>query len=135
MTAYRTVEAIRKQLNNKKDAGAREKGLLAVQAIAQHSEVSANVEPYLLVLLPSVLAGAGDKITAVKNAAVAATQAIAEAINPNAVKASLPPLIDSLRNAQKWPEKMAALDFLDTLIRTAPAQTSLRVPDLIPVVS
>ena len=122
-------------MNNKKDAGAREKGLLAVQAIAQHAEVSAHVEPYLIVLLPSVLAGAGDKITSVKNAAIAATLAIAEAINPNAVKASLPPLIDSLRNAQKWPEKMAALDFLDTLIRTAPAQTALRVPDLIPVVS
>ena len=122
-------------MNNKKDAGAREKGLIAVREIAQHAEVSAHVEPYLIVLLPSVLAGAGDKITSVKTAAIAATLAIAEAINPNAVKATLPALIDSLRNAQKWPEKMAALDFLDTLIRTAPAQTSLRVPELIPVVS
>ncbi|KAH8889616.1 ARM repeat-containing protein [Thozetella sp. PMI_491] len=134
-TPTKTVEALRKQLNNKKDAGAREKGLLAIQAIAQHSEVSANIEPYLITLLPAVLAGAGDKITAVKNAALAATLAIAEAINPNAVKATLPPIIDSLRNAQKWPEKMAALDFLESLVRTAPAQTSLRVPELIPVVS
>jgi elongation factor 3 len=56
-------------------------------------------------------------------------------VNPNAVKATLPALIDSLRNAQKWPEKMTVLDFIDTLIRTAPTQTALRVPDLIPVVS
>jgi elongation factor 3 len=131
----KTVEAIKKQLANKKDAAVREKALVTVQAIAQHSEVSAHVEPYLVALLPSVLAGAGDKITAVKNAAIAAALAIAEAINPNAVKATLPALIDSLRNAQKWPEKMTVLDFIDTLVRTAPTQTALRVPDLIPVVS
>jgi elongation factor 3 len=71
----------------------------------------------------------------VKNAAVAAAMAIAEGMNPNAVKATLPALIDSLRNAQKWPEKMTALDFIDSIIRTAPTQTALRVPDLIPVVS
>ncbi len=49
----------------------REKALTAVQAIAQHSEISAHVEPYLITLLPVVLAAAGDKITAVKNAAFA----------------------------------------------------------------
>ncbi|KAJ4405929.1 translational elongation factor EF-1 alpha [Neurospora sp. IMI 360204] len=134
-TPVKTVEALKKQLANKKDATAREKALSAIQAIAQHSEVSAHVEPYLISLLPSVFGAAGDKITAVKNAAIAAALAIAEAINPNAVKATLSPLIDTLRNAQKWPEKMTALDFIDTLIRTAPVQLGLRVPELIPVVS
>lgn len=81
-----------------------------------------------------MFAAAGDKITSVKNAALAAASAIAEAINPNAVKATLPHLIESLQNAQKWPEKIAVLDFIETLVRTAPAQTALRVPDLIPVV-
>ncbi|KAK3389540.1 armadillo-type protein [Podospora didyma] len=134
-TPTRTVEALKKGLNNKKDAAAREKALLAIQAIAQHSEVSASVEPYLVVLLPAVLAAAGDKITAAKNAAIAAAAAIAEALNPNSIKAVLPALIDSLRNAQKWPEKMTALDFIDTLIQSAPSQTALRVPELIPVIS
>ncbi|KAL0472600.1 elongation factor 3 [Neurospora intermedia] len=134
-TPVKTVEALKKQLANKKDATAREKALSAIQAIAQHSEVSAHVEPYLVALLPSVFTAAGDKITAVKNAAIAAALAIAEAINPNAVKSTLNPLIDTVRNAQKWPEKMTALDFIDTLIRTAPVQLGLLVPDLIPVIS
>jgi elongation factor 3 len=134
-TPTRTVEALKKQLANKKDAAVREKALLAIQAIAQHSEVSASVEPYLVALLPGVLAGAGDKITAVKNAAIAAALAIAGAVNPNAIKATLPALIDSLRNAQKWPEKMTALDFIDALVASSPAQTAYRVPELIPVVS
>ena len=132
---FRTVEALKKQLANKKDAVVREKALTAIQHIAQHSEVSAHVEPYLVALLPTVLAGAGDKITAVKTAAIAAALAIAEAINPNAIKAALPILIDSLRNAQKWPEKMTVLDFIDVVVRTAPAQASFLVPELIPVVS
>ncbi|KAK3361156.1 armadillo-type protein [Lasiosphaeria ovina] len=134
-TPTQTIEALKKQLTNKKDATVREKALAAIRDIAQHSEVSSHVEPYFIVLLPLVLAAAGDKITAVKNAAIAAALAIAEALNPNSIKAALPPLIDSLKNAQKWPEKMTALDFIDTLIRTAPSQTSLRVPDLIPVIS
>ncbi|KAI6356178.1 translation elongation factor EF-3 [Pyricularia grisea] len=133
-TPTKTIESLKKQLGNKKDATAREKALCAIQAIAQHSEVSAHVEPFLVVLLPSVFAAAGDKITSVKNAALAAASAIAEAINPNSVKAALPHLIESLQNAQKWPEKIAVLDFIETLVRTAPAQTALRVPDLIPVV-
>ncbi|KAM7207187.1 elongation factor 3 [Naviculisporaceae sp. PSN 640] len=134
-TPTKTIETLRKQLANKKDAAVREKALEAIKAIAQHSEVSAHVEPYIVALLPQVLAAAGDKITAVKNAAIAAALAIAEGLNPNAVKVALPSLIDSLRNAQKWPEKMTVLDFIDTIIRTAPVQTALLVPQLIPVVS
>ncbi|KAI8953145.1 elongation factor 3 [Xylaria longipes] len=131
----KTVEALKKQITNKKDAALREKAANAIQAIAQHSEISPNVEPYLVVLLPLVLAAIGDKITAVKNAASAAALAIIEAINPNSVKAALPHITHSILTAQKWPEKMTALDCIDTLVRTTPAQLAYRVPELIPVIS
>ncbi|KAI1266916.1 ABC transporter [Xylariaceae sp. FL1019] len=131
----RTVEALKKQLGNKKDAAVREKAAVAIQAIAQHSEISPSVEPYLIVMLPLVLAAIGDKITGVKTAATAATLAIVEAINPNSVKAVISHLSNSILTAQKWPEKMAALDGIDTLVRTAPAQLAYRVPELIPVIS
>ncbi|KAJ3570113.1 hypothetical protein NPX13_g5845 [Xylaria arbuscula] len=131
----KTVEALKKAITSKKDAGLREKAAEAIQAIAQHSEISANVEPYLVVLLPYALAAIGDKITAVKNAATAAVNAIVEAVNPNAVKAILPHIINSILTAQKWPEKMAGLDAIETLVRTAPAQLAYRVPQLIPVIS
>ncbi|KAI1824080.1 ABC transporter [Xylaria intraflava] len=131
----KVVEALQKQITHKKDAALREKAAVAIQTIAQHSEVSANLEPYLVVLLPLVLAAVGDKITAVKNAATAAVLAIVEAINPNSVKAVLPHLTNSILTAQKWPEKMAALDGIETFVRTAPAQLAFRVPELIPVIS
>ena len=55
------VERLKKQLGNKKDAVARERALDAIRAIAQHAQVSAAVEPYLVALLPNVLAAVGDK--------------------------------------------------------------------------
>lgn len=133
--AYSVIEGLKKQLANKKDATAREKACIAIETIASHAEVSATVEPYLVVLLPSVLAAVGDKITAVKNAAQGAVLAIAGAINANAVKAALISVMESIRSAQKWPEKMAALDFVDALVKNSPAQLAYRVPELIPVIS
>ncbi|KAG9251878.1 elongation factor 3 [Emericellopsis atlantica] len=129
------IENLEKQLASKKDAVARERACVAIEQIAVHSEVSAAVEPYLVVLLPKVLSAVGDKTVNVKNAAQAAVLAIAGAIKGNASKAALPHIIESIRNAQKWPEKMAALDFIDALVVSAPAQLAYRVPELIPVIS
>ena len=136
LTLYlRAVEHIKKQLANKKDAGLRERALHTIRAIAQHSSVSPAVEPYLIVLLAPTLTAVGDKITAVKTAAQGAALAIVKAVNPNAVKAVLPPIIKSILTAQKWPEKMTGLQCIEALVESAPTQLALRVPDLIPVVS
>ncbi|KAF2193307.1 ARM repeat-containing protein [Zopfia rhizophila CBS 207.26] len=129
------VELLKKQLGNKKDAVARERALDAIRAIAQHSTVSPAVEPYLVALLPNTLAAVGDKMSAVKTAAQTASEAIVEASNANAVKAVIPAIAHSLRNAQKWPEKMTDLKCIEILCKSAPAQLAFRVPDLIPVVS
>lgn len=131
----KTFDALKKDLNNKKDATARERACIALEAIARHSEVAAHVEPYLVALLPSLLAAVGDKITAVKNAATDAVLAISGAINPHATKAVMPALSQSISKAQKWPEKMVALEFVENLVKSAPVQVSFRVPDLIPVIS
>ena len=131
----KAVELLKKQLASKKDAVARERALDAIRAIAQHSTVSPAVEPYLVALLPNTLAAVGDKMSAVKTAAQTATEAIVEAANPNAVKAIIPHIIHSLRNAQKWPEKMTDLKCIEILTKSAPAQLAFRVPDLIPVIS
>ncbi|KAI4245204.1 MAG: hypothetical protein L6R40_002561 [Gallowayella cf. fulva] len=131
----KALESLKKSLANKKDAGVRERALNAIRHIAQHNTVAPNVEPYLVALLPPVLAAVGDKMTPVKTAAQAAALAIVKAINPNAVKAALPPLLKSIEHAQKWPEKMTGLDCVEALAESAPTQLAYRVPDLIPVIS
>ena len=106
-----------------------------IRAIASHATVSPNVEPYLVVLLGPVLAAVGDKMSPVKVAAQAAAVSIVKAVNPNAVKAVLPSIINSIRTAQKWAEKMSDLQCIEALVESAPVQLAVRVPDLIPVVS
>lgn len=132
---YRAVENFKKQLANKKDAAARERALDAIRAIASHPTIASGVEPHLVTLIGPVLAAVGDKVVPVQNAAKAAAIAIVKGINPNAVKAIVPPILESLANAQKWQEKMCALDCINSLVESAPAQVSFRVPELIPVVS
>jgi elongation factor 3 len=133
--SLRAVEVFQKQLNNKKDATARERACEAIRAIASHQTIAPGVEPHLVSLLGPVLAASGDKMTAVQKAAQSAALAIVQAINANAVKAVVPVILNSLQNAQKWQEKMCALDCLNCLVESAPAQLSFRVPDLIPAVS
>ncbi|RFU28450.1 hypothetical protein B7463_g7888, partial [Scytalidium lignicola] len=134
-TPTKTVESLKKQLANKKDAAVRERALNAIKAIAEYSDLSATVEPYLVVLLSSVLSAVGDKMVPVKNAAQETALAIVKAVNVNAVKVVLPPIINSILTAQKWQEKITGLSCIEALVETAPVQLSFRVPDLIPVVS
>ena len=131
----KAVETIKKMLGNKKDANVRQNACEAITVIAQHSTVSPVVEPYLVQLLPLTLSAVGDKMTPVKVAAQSAALAITKAVNANAVKCVIPHITHSIRNAQKWPEKMTDLACIEALCDSAPAQTAYRVPELIPVVS
>jgi elongation factor 3 len=130
----KVVDSIKKLLSNKKDAVARKRALVAVKAIAEH-DVYPAVEPYLASLLSTTLAAVGDKMVDVKKAAEAASKAIVQAINPNAVKAVLPALSHSITSAQKWQEKATALECLEILVKTAPSQLAIRLPEVIPTVS
>jgi elongation factor 3 len=131
----KAVETFKKQLANKKDALVRERAVDGIRAIASHSTISPGFEPHLISLLPLTLSAVGDKMTSVKNAAQAASLAIVRAINPNAVKAALPHIRNSIITAQKWPEKMNGLDCIEALVETAPTQLAYLVPTLIPIVS
>ncbi|EPS43823.1 hypothetical protein H072_2029 [Dactylellina haptotyla CBS 200.50] len=130
----KVVDDLKKKLNNKKDATVRERALAAIKAIAGHTLAPA-IEPYLIELLGPVLAAVGDKMMSVKNLAQETSLAIVENVNPNAIKALLPIIFNSIQNANKWPEKITALDCLITLSRIAPSQLALRTPDTIPVIS
>jgi elongation factor 3 len=131
----KVFDVLKKQLTSKKDALARERAADAVKAIASHSTISPSVEPYLVSILPTILSAVGDKIVSVKNAASAAAEAIVKAVNANAIKLVIPHITYSLKNAQKWPEKMTDLKCIELLCSSSPAQTGYRVPELIPAVS
>lgn len=56
-------------------------------------------------------------------------------MNANATKTIIEPLANSIKDAQKWQEKMLALDILEKLIESAPVQFTYRVAQLLPVIS
>ncbi|KAK1140909.1 translational elongation factor EF-1 alpha [Aspergillus melleus] len=131
----KAVESFKKQLSNKKDAGARQRALDAIRTIASHPTVAPGVEPHLVTLLGPVLAAVGDKVVDVQNAAKAAADAIVKGVSPNAAKAVIVPILESVVNAQKWQEKMCALECIQSLVKTASVQLTFRVPEIIPAVS
>ncbi|CAG7967429.1 unnamed protein product [Penicillium salamii] len=131
----KAAELFKKQLANKKDATARERAAEGIRAIALHPTIEAGVEPHLVALLGPILAAVGDKQQAVKEAAQSAAIAIVKNVSGNAVKATITPILDSLANAQKWPEKKCALDCLDQLVDSAKMQLGYQVPTLLPVIS
>ncbi|KAI5294145.1 translational elongation factor EF-1 alpha [Ascosphaera acerosa] len=131
----KAVESFKKALANKKDAALREKALRGMLAVATHSSVSPAMEAHIPDLVLPALTAVSDKMANVKNAAQEAAVALVRAVNGNAVKAVLPQIITSIREANKWVEKLCALHCVEALVEVAPSQLSFRVPDLVPVVS
>ncbi|CAD6642917.1 HN1_G0012260.mRNA.1.CDS.1 [Saccharomyces cerevisiae] len=107
----------------------------AVAYIANETNLSPSVEPYIVTTVPSVCSKAGSKDNDVQLAATKALKAIASAVNPVAVKALLPHLIHSLETSNKWKEKVAVLEVISVLVDAAKEQIALRMPELIPVLS
>ena len=103
--------------------------------IANETNLSPSVEPYIVETVPSVCSKAGSKDNDVQLAATKALKAIASAVNPVAVKALLPHLIHSLETSNKWKEKVAVLEVISVLVDAAKEQIALRMPELIPVLS
>ena len=56
-------------------------------------------------------------------------------LNPQAVRVVLPDLLAALDTKKNWQTKIAALQALSDLCKRAPLQTSVCLPDAIPVVT
>ncbi|CCH60937.1 hypothetical protein TBLA_0D04410 [Henningerozyma blattae CBS 6284] len=123
---------LQKALKDKKTAA---NALSAVAHIANESNLSPSVEPFIVRILPQVCEKAGDKDKDVQKLASDTLIAIVKAVNPVAVKAVLPHLTTALENTSKWNEKVAILAAISQLVDAAKEQVALRMPELIPVLS
>ncbi|KAL4941911.1 hypothetical protein BDV06DRAFT_193385 [Aspergillus oleicola] len=135
----KAVELLKKQLAEKKDGAARVRALHAIRDIASHATIAPAVEPHLITLLAPILELSGKKsskaapgeVETAKDAALA----IVKGVNGNAVKLIVPTIIASLHDKTTAKEKEHALDCLEELIVSSPAQLTFRIPDLIPPLS
>ncbi|KAI7836488.1 hypothetical protein COHA_009640 [Chlorella ohadii] len=111
----------------------REAGLVAYAALAR--EGGRPAEPFLLPLLPAVLACHADKVKAVRDAAAAAGSALVAALNPHATKAAAGLLLAGTEQGLKWQARAGALALLGQLAKRAPAEFAHCMVAVVPRVS
>ncbi|KAI8138495.1 armadillo-type protein [Fennellomyces sp. T-0311] len=131
---FNVLDAIAKDLSNKKNAGARRSAVAAIKALTAKS-IDGQAEPYILPYLKNLLELQAEKQAAIKTAAAEAAKSLILSVNPNATAVIVPYLLEGLGNSCKWQTKMLSLSLLDALVKANPSQFVWVIPDIIPVVS
>ncbi|KIR26892.1 50S small subunit ribosomal protein L19 [Cryptococcus deuterogattii LA55] len=88
-------------------------------------------EPYIIEIIPQLLALFGDANTDVREATQDCAQVIMSRISGHCVKLMLPTLLDALEEKQ-WRTKKGAIELLGAMAFCAPRQLSLSLPTIIP---
>lgn len=91
-------------------------------------------EPYIISILPHMLAGFGDVSSDVREATQDAAKAIMQNVSGHCVKIILPTLLSGLDEKQ-WRTKKGAIELLGAMAYCAPKQLSLSLPTVIPRLS
>lgn len=91
-------------------------------------------EPYIIGILPQLLAGFGDVSSDVREATQDAAKAIMQNVSGHCVKIILPTLLSGLDEKQ-WRTKKGAIELLGAMAYCAPKQLSLSLPTVIPRLS
>ncbi|EPE07953.1 translational activator gcn1 [Ophiostoma piceae UAMH 11346] len=126
---YRILSTLTGAMENKKEANQRESTLLAYELMS--TILGRLFEPYVIQIVPQLLAGFGDSNPNVRDAALAAAKACFAKLSSFGVKQILPTLLDGLDDTQ-WRSKKGACDLLGAMAYLDPAQLALSLPEIIP---
>lgn len=126
---HRLLATLRGALENKKDAGQREAALMSYELFS--SVLGRTFEPYVIQIVPQLLAGFGDSNGDVRDACLAAAKSCFAKLSSYGVKMILPTLLDGLDD-QQWRSKKGACDLLGAMAYLDPQQLALSLPDIIP---
>ncbi|AMD20039.1 HCL112Cp [Eremothecium sinecaudum] len=123
---------LKKAVGDKKTAAA---ALEAIAHIANESNLSPSVEPYIVDMVPDICGKCGDKDKDIQAIASKTLLAITKAIDAVAVKVILPHMTNALNSTSKWQEKVSILAAISSLVESCKTQVALRMPELIPALS
>lgn len=82
-----------------------------------------------------LLEAMGDKLPAVRQAALDAVKNLVKIMTPWALHLILPVLLSQIATAGKWQVKTGALEILDELVTCAADQMAKAMPDIVPVLA
>jgi len=126
---FRIMTTLKSAIENKKDVNHREGALLAYELL---STILGRVfEPYVIQIVPQLLASFGDASADVREGCLAAAKACFASLSSYGVKRILPTLLDGLDD-QQWRSKKGACDLLGAMAYLDPQQLAQSLPEIIP---
>lgn len=126
---YRIMSTLKGAAENKKDVGQRQGVFLADELLSLI--LGRLFEPYVIQLVPQLLAGFGDTSADVREACLDAAKTCFSTLSSFGVKQVLPILLEGLDDHQ-WRSKKGACDSLGAMAYLDPNQLALSLPDIIP---
>ncbi|WVR05268.1 hypothetical protein IAU60_002280 [Kwoniella sp. DSM 27419] len=126
---YELMDKLKEAAEDKGTYQSRQGALFAYETLT--STLGKIFEPYIIELVPQLLALFGDTNTDVREATTDASKVIMSKISGHCVKLMLPTLLDALEEKQ-WRTKKGAIELLGAMAFCAPRQLSLSLPTIIP---
>ncbi|KAI1372611.1 translational activator GCN1 [Hypoxylon crocopeplum] len=126
---YRILITLKSATENRKEPQQREGAFLAFELLA--TLLGRIFEPYVIQIVPQLLAGFGDSNGDVRDACLAAAKACFAKLSSYGVKKILPTLLNGLDDDQ-WRSKRGACDLLGAMAYLDPQQLAQSLPDIIP---
>ncbi|RYP67071.1 hypothetical protein DL769_005859 [Monosporascus sp. CRB-8-3] len=126
---YRILVTLKSAAENKKESQQREGAFLAFELLA--ILLGRLFEPYVIQIVPQLLAGFGDSNADVRDSCLAAAKACFAKLSSYGVKQILPTLLRGLDDDQ-WRSKRGACDLLGAMAYLDPQQLAQSLPDIIP---
>jgi hypothetical protein len=126
---YRLMSNLQGAAENKKDVNQRQGAFLAYELLSLI--LGRLFEPYVIQIVPQLLAGFGDASADVREACLDAAKTCFSTLTSYGVKQVLPILLEGLDESQ-WRSKKGACDSLGAMAYLDPEQLALSLPDIIP---
>ena len=125
----RVLSTIRSAAENKKEVNERQGAFLTYELL---SLILGRVfEPYVIQIVPQLLAGFGDTSADVRDACLDAAKTCFSSLSSYGVKQVLPTLLEGLDESQ-WRSKKGACDSLGAMAYLDPEQLAVSLPEIIP---
>ncbi|KAL9095414.1 MAG: hypothetical protein Q9165_002285 [Trypethelium subeluteriae] len=126
---YRIMSTLKGATEEKKDVNKRQGAFLAYELFSLL--LGRIFEPYIIQIVPQLLAGFGDPSTEVRDACLDAAKTCFANLSSYGVKQILPTLLEGL-DEQQWRSKKGACDSLGAMAYLDPQQLAQSLPEIIP---
>ncbi|TKA61965.1 hypothetical protein B0A49_11794, partial [Cryomyces minteri] len=126
---FRILSTLRGAVENKKDQNQRQGAFFAYELLSLI--LGGIFEPYVIQIVPQLLAGFGDTSADVRQACLDAAKTCFASLSSFGVKQVLPTLLEGL-DEQQWRSKKGACDSLGAMAYLDPQQLALSLPEIIP---